>query len=219
MIKQTLVITAAAVALLCGMWIGYYTNRDTGVNLEPQGIQGTILPTAKPLSDFKLTNQKGDIFNKSNLVGKWSLLFIGYTHCPDVCPSTLETVKQVYSLMEEQALTPPTMVFISIDPERDTSEILNDYVTYFNPEFIGLTGNKTEIDDFVKQLSGFYAKAAGSSGDINNSDYLMDHTASLMLVNPQGNLQAYLSAPHTPMKVIDGIVRTQAFYSQQADTE
>ncbi|MDH5571102.1 MAG: SCO family protein [Gammaproteobacteria bacterium] len=215
MAKQIIVILAASAALLAGMWMGYYTKPDMATGGEPQGIQGTILPSEKIIDAFELTSNRNEAFSNKNLRGKWSLLFIGYTHCPDVCPATLETVKQVHGLMLEQGLTPPDMVFISVDPERDTSEILDQYVTYFNKDFIGLTGSKENIAGFVKQLSGYYAKAAGTSGDINNSDYLMDHTASLMLVNPQGNLQAYLSAPHTPMKVIDGIVRTQAFYAQQ----
>lgn len=205
-----ILIVSAVIALSAGVWFGFDSSKPVSV----PGIQGMVLPSPKLVDNFELTDHQNKQFSRENLKNKWSLVFVGYTNCPDICPTTLNTVKQVHNLMLEQQLSPPQMVFISADPERDTPERLNEYVSYFNPEFIGATGKLDALTQLAKNLGVFFKKAAGSSGDINASDYLVDHSASLILTNPEGNISAYLSAPHTPMKIIDSIIRSQEYYKQ-----
>jgi protein SCO1 len=205
-----LLIVSAVIALSAGVWFGFDSSKPVGA---PQ-IQGIVLPSAKIINDFDLVDHKNNVFSLNNLKNKWSLLFVGYTHCPDVCPTTLNTVKQVGDLMKEQDLSPPQMVFISIDPQRDTPARLNEYVSYFDKDFVGVTGELKNLEALASNLSVFFKKAAGASGDINADDYLMDHSASLVLVNPDGTITSYLSAPHTPMKMIDSIVRSQEYYKK-----
>ena len=205
-----LLIVSAVIALSAGVWFGFDSSKPAAI---PK-IQGIILPFAKTLNEFNLTDHKNNTFTLNDLKNKWSLLFIGYTHCPDVCPTTLNTVKQAHNLMKEQNITPPQMVFISIDPERDTAERLAEYVSYFNKDFIGVTGELKNLEALASNLSVFFKKSAGASGDINADDYLMDHSASLILVNPEGSVTSYLSAPHSPMNIIDSIVRSQEYYKQ-----
>ena len=205
-------ISAALIALVAGIWMGF---EQSGQQRTAPPIQGAIVPTAKILNDFSLTDHLDKAFSLEQITGQWHLLFIGYTYCPDICPTTLEVLKQVHELMGEQKLTPPQVVFISIDPERDNPATLNQYVKYFNQNFIGVTGSEQELQKLTKQLAVHYRKVAGTSGDINQNDYLMDHSAALMLVNPQGQLQAYLTAPHTPMQIIDSILRSQSYYEKQ----
>ncbi len=203
-----LLIVSVVIALSAGAWFGFNSDKSTAV---PE-IQGIILPFSKTLNEFNLTDHKKNTFSLNNLKNKWSLLFIGYTHCPDVCPTTLNTVKQAYDLMNKQNLTPPQMVFISIDPERDTPERLAEYVSYFNKDFVGVTGELKQLKLLTSNLSVFFKKAVGSSGDIKADDYLMDHSASLVLVNPDGNITSYLSAPHTAKNIVDSIIKSQEYY-------
>ena len=212
-------------ALLIGSGMGYlYDKQQPDISVQkmhdmqsPPIIQGAIFPMAKNIGEFELQQSNNQIFTQEKLKNIWSLLFIGYTQCPDVCPTTLSTLKQTVSLMRQKGLTPPQVVFISIDPERDNADSLNEYVYYFDKDFIGVTGDEEELDDLAMQLAVYFRKVPGASGDINNDDYLMEHSASLMLINPQGDQQAVLTAPHKPEIIVESIRQSQAYY--QASNE
>jgi len=199
---------AALIAMAAGLWLG---QSDDQASIKPEAIQGAIYPVAKSLKDFELLDQHSNKVTKAIFENQWSLIFVGYTHCPDVCPTTLNVLNQVDGFMREQKIQPPQIVFLSIDPLRDTPEVMKPYVEYFNKAFIGLTGEVDEIKLLTQQLNAVYRKAVGASGDINNNDYLMDHSSALMLVNPNGDLQSILTAPHTPANIIDSILKTRAY--------
>lgn len=202
---------AAIVAVAVGVWVGYSTQGgDTGT--KPPVIQGAIFDTPRALKNVQLMEADGTPLTAQDLKGYWNLIFVGYTNCPDVCPNTLNVLDQVYGLMEEQGLAPPRVVFISIDPERDKPGMIRDYVEYFNENFIGVTGDTDNLDTLARQMSVVYAKAPGVDGSMSKDNYLMDHSSSLILLNPDAEVQAILTAPHTPMNVIDSIVRTQVYY-------
>ncbi|MCW8855037.1 MAG: SCO family protein [Gammaproteobacteria bacterium] len=208
-------IIAGALALIIGLWFGLSSDIYKTENSKmPPAISGVILPVAKNISDFSLQDHNRQIYSKQNLKGKWSVLFLGYAQCPDVCPATLSIMKQVVRLLAEQGETIPETVFVSVDPDRDTAEILAEYVSYFNSAFIGVTGEHNQLKKLAIGLSVFYQKSAGMSGDINADDYLMDHSAALMLINPEGSLQAFLTAPHDAKKIAESIVKTKEFYNQ-----
>lgn len=215
-VNTLLVGLAATVAVIFGIWLGYST-RDhqalSSANTSPTpAIQGAILPSPRPLDSVQLQSTDRPQFTEKDFQGYWNLIFVGYTHCPDVCPTTLSVLNQVNQLMEEQGLAPPRMVFISIDPERDTLEVIDQYVKYFNESFIGLTSDQAHLASLSRQLSVVYAKAPGADGSMSEDNYLMDHSSSLILLNPDAAVQAILTAPHTPMQIIDSIVRTQVYY-------
>lgn len=203
-----LMFLAALIAMAAGLWLG---QSDDQASIKPEAIQGAIYPVAKSLKDFELLDQHSNKVTKAIFENQWSLIFVGYTHCPDVCPTTLNVLNQVDGFMREQKIQPPQIVFLSIDPLRDTPEVMKPYVEYFNKAFIGLTGEVDEIKLLTQQLNAVYRKAVGASGDINNNDYLMDHSSALMLVNPNGDLQSILTAPHTPANIIDSILKTRAY--------
>ena len=202
-------------AMVAGVWLGYRTQSDS--QLQPPQIQGVILPEPKPLTGIQLHNHDGEALTENSLRGQWSIIFVGYTHCPDVCPTTLSVLTQMHSLMSEQDITPPQVVFISIDPERDNADLLKEYVKYFNTEFIGATGDKNQLTSVAQQLNVVYTKVPGTSGDLAGSDYLMDHSSTLLLINPNGYLQSYLTAPHTPMKIIESILFSQEYFKEIAN--
>lgn len=133
--------------------------------------------------DFTLTTQLNESYSLSDSKGKVVLLFFGFTHCPDVCPMTLGTIKTVLSQLGDEASQVQPLL-ITVDPKRDTPEILKNYLVYFGPNFIGLTGTIEEIDSVVKQYQGFYSY----EGDTSRNAYNVDHTSNLYIITPSGEV-------------------------------
>lgn len=210
-INTLLIISAGVLAVIAGIWLGKVTQNDTAAN-KPPAIKGAILAQPRPLQDVKLKSVGDTVFGLNDFKGQWTLVFFGYTNCPDVCPNTLSVLNQVDKLMEEQGLAPPRTIFISIDPQRDKLDLIDQYVKYFNKKFIGITGDQKNLASITRQMSVVYAKAPGADGSMSDDNYLMDHSSSLILLNPEAQVQALLTAPHTPMQIIDSIVRTQVYY-------
>jgi len=176
----------------------------------PQLKQGTLLPSAKAIADFQLTDQHDKPFTRNNLTGKWSFAFFGYTHCPDVCPTALSMLAQVMKKLEQNDNldTKPQVVFVSVDPERDTPELLTQYLPYFNPDFIGVTGDPQQLLLLTRQLGIMYGKAPGNDAD----DYLVDHSASIILFDPDGNFLALFGMPHDPDLIAQDFVAIKNYY-------
>lgn len=131
--------------------------------------------------NFELTSHLDSSYSLEDSKGKVVMLFFGFTHCPDVCPNTLSTVQTVLSQLGDQAMQ-VQLLFITVDPKRDTPTVLEKYLEYFNSNFIGLTGKSEEIDKVIKQYGGFYSYA----GDLASSAYTVDHTSNLYIINKQG---------------------------------
>ncbi len=203
-------VLVAVIAVIAGVWLGQETNHEPV--LKPPVIQGAIYPQAKVLNDFEITNHLSQRLTKDDFKNHWSLFFVGYTHCPDICPTTMAVMTQVSEYMREQEMPPPQIVFLSIDPKRDTVQLLKQYVEYFDKDFVGLTGTEAQVQALSIQLNAVYRKAPGSSGKMTEDDYLMDHSSALMLLNPDGNLQSILTAPHLPGIIIESIIQSQAYY-------
>jgi len=210
-LKIVLVLSLSAVS----MWAGFKLSSVMEQGAQVPIIEGTVLEPPRALTNFTLMDERRHEFGLQQLKDKWSLVFIGYTNCPDVCPNTMGIMKQAYIDMAALKMQLPQVIFLSIDPVRDEAELLGDYVDYFDPSFVGLTGKKPEIDNLVKQLSSVYLKAAGSSGDIKKDDYLYDHSASLLLINPKAQLQAVFTAPHNKLGLVDGLQKITNFYNKK----
>ncbi|MCG6872485.1 MAG: SCO family protein [Gammaproteobacteria bacterium] len=161
---------------------------DNGSDLSQ--LRATVLPP-RPPAPFALVDHNGTVFDNQRLVGHWTLMFFGYTNCPDVCPTTLQTLKQVSALLPEAER--PQVVFVSVDPGRDTPELLNKYVTYFNPRFLGVTGELQAISDFTRDLGVMFRHDPPKQ---RGGMYTVDHSAGLLLFNPDGQWRAYFAAPH-----------------------
>ena len=194
----------ALLALGLGIWGGQHWFGGSGSGYgTPPGFPGTVLPGGKAIPAFELRDDHGKPFVATNLLGKWTLLFFGYTHCPDVCPTTLGTLKTVWDGLGQSAQgnADVAVVFVSVDPERDDIEHLKTYVDYFDPAFVGVTGSSDELLGFSRSLGAMYEKAEGSSAD----NYLVNHTAAIFLIDPEGKLAALLSPPHDAGKIVNGI--------------
>ena len=155
----------------------------------------TVLQPPLQLPDFELVDENGNRFDRAAFQDKWSLVFFGFTHCPDVCPTTLMQLKMARGkLQTDLAITTPLrIVFVSIDPERDTPEVIAPYVRYFGDDVTGLTGDPAQIDIFARALGAFYQKV-----EMKNGDYAMDHSAGVMVVDPAGQYRALFNAPFQP---------------------
>ncbi|GAA3544089.1 SCO family protein [Zobellella aerophila] len=153
---------------------------------QPKKLSEAVVlyPEPRPLSGIDLTDADGQPLTEQDFMGHWSLVFVGYTYCPDICPTTLADMAAVYDQLK-QASAQAQLVFVSADPKRDTQERLKAYTAYFNPEFIAVTASHDKLMPAVQQLGliyGIYER--------EGSDYLVDHSASIALVNPDGRLHA-----------------------------
>ena len=185
--------------VLAGFLIWYTSNNQldsTGGSAQGIAMQaGTYLNPAKELQAIALIDHNNNAFTNAQLQGKWSFIFFGYTNCPDICPTTLGDLNRVANMLDKFNTNPFEVqyLFISVDPERDTPERLKEYVKYFNPGFIGVTGTKTALDDFTRQLSTAYFF---EKKDATDTSYIVNHSSAILLLNPQGSLQALFSVPH-----------------------
>nr|WP_136250840.1 SCO family protein [Ningiella ruwaisensis] len=152
-------------------------------------------PQARALSDFNLTKHDGSDMSKADLQGKWTLAFVGYTFCPDICPVTLAEINSVYPQLQSHVSKTPLQVwFLSVDPQRDTVERLAEYVSYFNDDFVASTGEHKEIFPLVRSMGMMYS----ISDSTDDPNYLVDHSASIVVINPQGNIIGRFKPQHTP---------------------
>jgi protein SCO1 len=157
---------------------------------------GTLLSPSRQLPDFSLIDTAGRGFDSNNLRGHWSLMFFGYTHCPDFCPTTLVTLAALNKqLRAEKAAVVPQVIFVSVDAKRDTPQQLAKYVPYFDPEFIGLTAaQQPTVESFARTMGVAVAIQAPQGADGN---YTVDHSAQIFVFDPNGKLSAVLSGPFT----------------------
>jgi protein SCO1/2 len=153
---------------------------------------GTFITPSREMPDFSLIDQHGRPFGSANLRGHWSMLFFGYTNCPDLCPTTLTTLAAMEKrLRAAKASVLPQVVFVSVDAKRDTPAQMAKYVPYFDPEFIGLTAaDQPSIESVAKKLGVSVIIEPAADGN-----YTVDHSGAIFVLNPDGRLTAILSGP------------------------
>jgi len=200
------VISLASLGL--GMVASNYSNKP-----ETATIPGLLWPNPKILQPFSMRDHEGKDFGLDQLKGHWSFLFFGYTHCPDICPITLSVMNQAYKKIK--ATNPDKhiqVVFVSVDPKRDTQQVLKSYVNYFNPEFIGLGGTLEQMRSLTGQMGiPYYISAENESGD-----YTVDHSASLFLIDEKARLVGIFSSPQQQDDIIARFKIISEFISKQS---
>ena len=180
---QKLLLPLIVIAAIAGVVIGnhYFSEspnaNKNGVYIDPPG------------GDFTLDSNQGKI-SLSDYDGKVRMLYFGYTFCPDVCPSSLQRVGSAFKKLTPDELSKVQGMLISVDPDRDTLKILEDYTKYFHPQIVGVTGKKSEIDEIAKRYDVTYRKAEGSTPE----NYLVDHTGYIFVLDKKGKIRDYL--PH-----------------------
>ena len=206
--NKLLIIGIGLLAIIVGFYVQTGVNQPTAL---PEFDKTIILPTAKTVSYPDFINHESEIANKELFLGKWSVVFFGFTNCPDICPTTMQTLKQVkQSLQKETVWENYQTIMVTVDPETDDSERLNSYVTHFDPEFIGLTTDIETTTKFAKQLGILFVKR--ETEDSNR--YEVDHSASIILINPQGQWAGVISAPHKADTIANDLIKL-AHYSNK----
>ncbi len=147
--------------------------------------------------DPVLIDQNGKPFDKNYFQGKWTLVFFGFTSCPDICPTTLGVLDKFYrELQEKHEAGDVQVVFVSVDPARDTPQKLKEYTAYFNPAFMGLTGEHMDLIRFTTDLNTGFTKVP-----IEGGSYLMEHSGNIAVINPRGHYHGFFKPPFDPLRL------------------
>ncbi|NDU92955.1 MAG: SCO family protein [Ferrovum sp.] len=145
------------------------------------------------MPEFQLPSTQG-MFSNATLRGHWTFVLFGYTHCPDVCPTSLALLADVTRQLQGKT-TPPQVVFVSVDAPRDSIDLLRKYVPAFNPAFIGATGSDAAMKPLTRDLGVYYVRNVGEDPAENSNSYSVDHTSSFFLIAPDGSLRAVFQLP------------------------
>ncbi len=172
-------------------------------------IDGLLWPNPPAIGEFSLRDANGGNVDPAHLRGHWTLLFFGFTHCPDVCPTTLATLKQVKSQLADLAAfaNHGQILFVSVDPARDDPATLKQYTAYFDPAIIAATAPPEQLTELTRQLGVIYAKVETA----DPATYTMDHTASILLIDPNLRLIGVFSPPHEAAGVAQRVRAIIAF--------
>jgi protein SCO1/2 len=149
---------------------------------------------------FELVNGDGETVTEQDFKGKWMLVYFGYTFCPDVCPTSLGTIAAALDSLDPETVGQITPVFITVDPERDTPDVVGQYVSHFHPAMVGLTGSQEQIDAAVQVYRAYSKKAPQEEGP-----YLMDHSSVTYLMNPEGEFVRHFSHGVSPDDMAEGL--------------
>lgn len=190
----TLFIIVGILAAGWGAWVHHNTQQSITASEVMKSV--TLFTQPRIVSPFTLVDSHNRPFTLKTLQGHWNLVFFGFTHCPQLCPTTLATLNQVYQQLQSSPHTTlPQIVFISIDPEQDNSEQIARYLQSFNAAFLGATGTDDQLARLTQELNVLYAKVRPPNSD-PDTPYTIDHSGTILLMNPQGQFAGVFTLPH-----------------------
>jgi len=170
----------------------YFQSLPSLLEKKPSLITGKILVRPMEIDNFELIDQNNEVFNKKSLEGSWTVLFFGYTNCPDVCPTTIYKLAEIKNGIKEDLPSANfNTVLVTLDPDRDSTERLHEYIGYFDETMLGVTGKYENIQSFTSSLSVFYQRINKEEG------YDFNHTASIFVFDKDGSLFATMSPANT----------------------
>ena len=185
--SKLIVAAIAVIAVATGAWLSYRTAAP-----PPEPRVATLLPGAAALPEFELLDHTGAAIGPDVFAGQWDLVFFGFTHCPDICPMTLQVLADARRQLAAQGTEPlPRIVLVSVDPERDTPDKLAQYVGYFGDQNLGITGELDELRKLTDALGIWFEKSS-----LDGDNYAVDHAAAVLLIGPGGGYRAVFSTPH-----------------------
>ncbi|WP_236211181.1 SCO family protein [Metapseudomonas otitidis] len=196
-VQKTVFVLIALVALVLGLTVNKVLNGQRQADptrLLDAGI--VLLPQPRTVPAISLTDQDGKPLAMNELKDKWSLLFFGYTFCPDICPTTLAQMRELKGLLPEAARDRVRIVMVSVDPNRDTPQQLKQYLGYFDPAFLGATGELASIQKLANAVSIPFIPA-----DTSKENYTVDHSGNLVVIGPDGTQRGFIRAPLNNQKL------------------
>lgn len=189
-IKITILVIAAFMTVVVAGFVHRIQQPRVMTDTEMK-INGLyILDTPRNIGELQLIDHHGQAFTRERLQGKWTLVFFGFTYCPDICPTTLAFLNEFVGQLEGTEVEDTAVVMVSVDPARDSVEQLATYVPYFNADFTGVTGEFLDIHRFATALNTPFRKVPGQ-----DENYLVDHSANVVLINPRGDYHGFFKAP------------------------
>ena len=220
--KKILLLLLTIAAFVLVFVALYFTISDTDYKYLSKNLKVShlIYNPDKKLSSFSLIDHNNNKFENENLKDEWTVLTFIYTHCPDVCPTELMNISTLKSkIKKSNSSFMPNFVVITFDPIRDTPEILKSYVTHFDEDFLGVSGDQKQIDQLVKDFGAYYERVMYSDNgelilipnyekippEAMENGYSINHTAWVYLVNPGGQIHAGFPAPHKPNDMLEDI--------------
>jgi len=196
--QKTVFILVALVAVILGLTVNKVLNgRSEGNPTELIDAGIILLPQSRTVPALEMTDENGQPVVMDELKGKWSLLFFGYTFCPDICPTTLAQLRQVKSELPKEAVERLQVVLVSVDPNRDTPAQLKQYLGYFDKDFRGVTGSLDNLQKLANAVSIPFIPA-----DTSKPNYTVDHSGNLALLGPDGKQRGFIRAPFNNQKLV-----------------
>lgn len=187
-------VTVLALAIFITVVVAGFVHRVqqprvmTSTEMKINGLY--LLETPRNIDEFKLIDHHGEAFTRERLQGRWTLVFFGYTYCPDVCPTTMTFLNEFIGQLEGTEAEDTEVVLVTVDPARDTQTQLASYVPYFNADFTGVTGEFLDIHRFATGLNTPFRKVPGQ-----DENYQVDHSSNVVLINPRGDYHGFFKAP------------------------
>lgn len=207
--RSLLLLAVAAGTLAATLWVGRALKGERDWSSASPALQSILWPTPRPVADFELTAQHGEAFRNVDLHGHWSLLYFGYLQCPDVCPTTLQTLRGVQKLLQTDGDVATRFVFVSVDPGNDTPERIGAYLSFFGEGLVGLGGNPQDLAALAGSLGVMYAEHVDADGTRS-----MDHTTSIIVVDAQGRGVAALPGGQTPQAMAGQLRELRMFLGE-----
>ena len=198
-------------AILCAITVGigawFSISQKKNEKLD---ITGFAFPEPAQLANVSLTSHQNQPVTEDSFKGRWTFIYVGYTFCPDACPATMTVLNQLHGRLKEKGIDDTVnMMLVSVDPERDTIEKLKEYVAFFNPSFSAATGTPAAIQDFTSQVSAIYVIPE----DRSDPNYLVDHSSSVMLIDPDAAVHAVFTPPQTAENLANDFVKLSNRYN------
>ena len=191
MSKRNIIFILLILFSITGLFT-YFQSLPSLLEKKPSLITGKILVRPMEIDNFELIDQNNEVFNKKSLEGGWTVLFFGYTNCPDVCPTTIYKLAEIKNGIKEDLPSANfNTVLVTLDPDRDSTERLDEYIGYFDETMLGVTGTYENIQSFTSSLSVFYQRINKEEG------YDFNHTASIFVFDKDGSLFATMSPANT----------------------
>ena len=194
-IRNTVIILLLIVATVMGLIVHKVTKPRILDQMELRAQDAIVFDTPRRFSDFELIDDHGQRFAREDLQGKWSLLFFGFTQCPDICPLTLLDLSRLMPALPKEVADNTQVILVSLDPARDTPEVLAEYVAAFNKDFIGVTGEFLTLRRFANELNVAFAKVT------QGEDYTVDHSGNIVIINPMGDYHGFFKPPFSVEKL------------------
>ena len=201
------------VVVFIGLGIYAWTSlKQPDLTAMEASLTSTYFAEGRPVNNINMIDYDGQAFTEAKFKGKWTFVFFGFTHCPDVCPTSLLIMKNVWSQLPEAARVNSQFIFVSVDPDRDTPEILKGYVKHYNQDFIAITAVHDKLDVLTTQLYALYGYEDTSEKD--DGAYNVNHTDKLFLIDPNGTYRAYFSTPYPPKLILSEFEIIQTLFER-----